>query len=72
MKKIGKLSINPEKEIEKTKLKNLRGGASWYLCTCSSGGYTYFEEEIRLESWAIDRYLENTCWEGHDGECTPI
>ena len=72
MKKLGKLTINPEKEIDKSKLKNIKGGASWYNCTCSSGGTTYFDEDVLLESWAIDRYLENLCWEGHEGECTLI
>jgi hypothetical protein len=40
MKKIGKLSINPEKVIKNQELVNLRGGA--YSCTvetsCSGGG----------------------------------
>ncbi len=72
MKKLRKLSINPEKKIKKNELINLRGGASWYHCTCSDGGTIYFEEDVLLESWAIDRYLDNLCWEGHDGECNAI
>lgn len=72
MKSLKRLSINPEKRIENSELIKLRGGSSWYTCTCYSGDTTYFEEDVLIDSWAIDRYLEDLCWEGHEGECTPI
>ena len=76
MKKLSKFKIYSEdKVLKNNELKNLRGGASWYHCTCTYGGVIYFEEDILLESWAIDRYLENTCWQDpvtHEGDCQLI
>ncbi len=75
MKKLGKLKINPEKRINNEELVALRGGydaLSWYTCSCYDEYNTYFTEDIRLYDWAIDRYLESTCWDGHTGSCTPI
>ena len=34
MKKLGKLTINPEKVIKNEELVNLRGGYNMYLCWC--------------------------------------
>jgi hypothetical protein len=46
MKKIGKLSINPEKVIKNEELVNLRGGSYGGTCdgvvTCSGGNSAYF------------------------------
>ena len=41
MKKLGKLSINPEKVIKNEELVNLRGGDYGGCCICYIGGVMY-------------------------------
>ena len=78
MKKLGKLSINPEKVMKNEELINLKGGyddgyESWYTCTCTDeSGNIAFQEDIDINDWAIDRYLNDLCWSGHTGNCTAI
>lgn len=74
MKKLGKLKINPEKRINNEDLINLRGGdtKTWYTCTCYDENYVYFEEDVLMYDWAVDRYIKTTCWSEHDGQCVEI
>ena len=46
MKKIGKLSINPEKVIKNEELVNLKGGYSGASVACSTGGGGYCQYNI--------------------------
>jgi hypothetical protein len=45
MKKLGKITINPEKVIKNEKLSSLRGGDGLYCCFCSRGGYVLASEQ---------------------------
>jgi len=44
MKKLGKLSINPEKVIKNEELVNLKGGGDGYLIQCTGGLKEYYCE----------------------------
>jgi hypothetical protein len=46
MKKLGKLSINPEKVIKNEELVNLKGGLGGYYVVCRNVYYICHEGEI--------------------------
>jgi natural product precursor len=39
MKKLGKITINPEKVIKNEELINLKGGYDGYCCQCNNGQF---------------------------------
>ena len=74
MKKLGKLTINPEKVIKNEELVNLRGGTyadlcssgNCYCCTTSAqGGVTQCSNSIALSNAFCDVWIAG----GHDCEC---
>ncbi len=68
MKKIGKLTINPEKVIKNEELVNLKGGGyggGSIICECrDSGGTVHFTGSID-DCDKEDRWVENMCWASH-------
>jgi natural product precursor len=68
MKKLGKLTINPEKAIKNEELVNLKGGYPSYNCYCYGAQDDYWTEYAgSIEELAF--YLDQMCEYG--GECTP-
>jgi len=69
MKKLGKISINPEKVIKNEELVNLRGGYGEGNSTCSckdaSGNVILTETMWDCGCSKEDRWVQNTCAETH-------
>jgi natural product precursor len=72
MKKLGKLTINPEKVIKNEELVNLRGGYYADLCSagtcycCTANGYTQCSNSIDL----TDAFCSFWAAAGHPCNCT--
>ncbi len=69
MKKLGKLSINPEKYyIKNGELENCKGGygEGSYTCECrdENKGTVHYTGSID-ECTKEERWVENNCWEIH-------
>jgi len=73
MKKIGKLSINPEKVIKNEELVNLRGGYGGYECdghwaiACYRQGMILAGALILQPEGCIPSTTQNVCQEAYGG-----
>jgi hypothetical protein len=71
MKKLGKLTINPEKVIKNNELVNLRGsyggGGCTVTCYCmDASGYVHLQESFEdCGCTTTNRWITNTCWAQH-------
>ena len=70
MKKLGKLSINPEKVIKNDELVNLRGGYGDGNVQCECGeGYPFSYNDCTCSQAMMDRNLAGTCAPWDFGWC---
>ncbi len=65
MKKLGKLSISPEKIMKNEDLINLQGGYVGDNDSCSC--YKYNSDERKTESCTCNDPIEDVCGDGWDG-----
>ena len=69
MKKLGKLSISPEKIMKNEELINLQGGYDVCVCLCFAHAHGGYKEVWNCPHWLSASEICGPGWDAHYSSC---